>query len=256
MASPKIVIATMLWKRHDLFRAWAKCIKIACPGAEVLVAGSEGKLSRRLVERHGFHYLETPNAPLGRKANLRFKACKDLDPDFVVLCGSDDIVSPGTWEFYKVCAREGIEEVAFQDIYYLHSHSGQMGYSPGYLGHRRGEPIAPWRMLSRRVCEKLGWHGWAEGERLYLDQHIYRRLKNIPHSRARLYQREDNLFMLDIKSQVNLSPWSKQWPRTGITRALLAQHLPQSMITQLDKLRGPITNTAYLGVSYLRPRPG
>jgi hypothetical protein len=60
----KLVVATLLWRRFDVFDVWAEALKDAAKGldatVEALVAGSEGAASRALVEGHGFHYIETP----------------------------------------------------------------------------------------------------------------------------------------------------------------------------------------------------
>jgi hypothetical protein len=253
MAPPKIVIATLLWKRHELFRVWAEALLDAVTEPfDVLVAGSEGDESRALVEGYGFHYLETPNAPIGAKANARFAACEALDPDFVILCGSDDIVSAKTFAYYRAAADIAIEEVTINDIYYLNAHTGEMAYSPGYVDHRRGEPIAPWRMISRRLCEALGWHGWDPGEKLFLDSHIYRRLKAIGHVEHRIRLHQQGLFVCDVKSEVNMTPWimRKNWER--IDRTILHEALSERIVDLLDGLRGPIRDRTFLGVDYLR----
>lgn len=257
MARAKIVVATLLWKRHEIFRVWSEALREATHDlldVEVLVAGSEGEQSRELVESFGFHYLETPNAPIGRKANLRLQACEALDPDYVILCGSDDIVSTKTFERYRELAEAGVDEVTIEDIYYLNSHTGEMAYSPGYVDHRRGEPVAPWRMVSRWLCDELKWKGWNEQERLFLDSHIYRRLSAIRHTEERLHLERDGLFVLDIKSQVNMTPWRMRPHYRPAPRTLLTQHLSIRLVRRLGALRGPITDTSYLGIEHLRDR--
>lgn len=236
---------------------WADALEVAVGDdyfdVEVVVAGSEGDASRELVESYeNFHYLETPNVPIGRKANLRFAACRERDPDYVILCGSDDIVSPATFERYRALAAEGLDEVTIQDIYYLNAHTGELAYSPGYVDHRKGEPIAPWRMLSRRLCDALEWRGWAEDERFFLDGHIYRRLRAIEHVERRLHLEREGLFVLDIKSQTNMTPWAMRPHWRAAPRGLLERHLSPVVVKQLDALRGPMTDTSQLGVAHLR----
>ncbi len=243
----------MMWKRFPIFRVWATALLDAADEhVEVLVAGSEGRASRDLAQEYGFHYVEVPNEPIGRKANVRFAACQELNPDYVILCGSDDIVSKTTFNYYRKLAQQGVDEVCINDIYYLNAHTGAMAYSPGYVDHRAGEPIAPWRMLSRRMCEALDWKGWHENERLFLDGHIYRRLEKIPHATHRIHVRKEGLFVCDVKSQVNMTRWHMRSHWEAIKPSMLAEYLSQKVIKALDKLKGPITDTAYLGVKHLK----
>ena len=252
MARKKIVVTTMIWKRFPIFRAWATALlDVADKSVEVLVAGSEGQASRDLAQEYGFHYVEVPNEPIGRKANMRFAACQDLDPDYVILCGSDDIVSRETFDHYRELTEQGVDEVCINDIYYLNSHTGAMAYSPGYVDHRIGEPVAPWRMLSRRMCEALAWKGWDENERLFLDGHIYRRLQEIPHEAHRIHVRKENLFVCDIKSQVNMTIWQMRPHWEAVDSSMLTEHLSPNVVKVLDNLKDPIADTKYSGRGYL-----
>ncbi len=243
----------MVWKRFELFRAWATALlDVAGPSVEVLVAGSEGDASRDLVEGLGFHYVETPNSPIGRKANLRLAACRDLAPDYVILCGSDDIVSQATFDRYRQLADQGIDEVCINDIYYLNAHTGDMAYSPGYVDGRSGQPVAPWRMLSHRMCEAIQWKGWNDEARLYLDGQIWRLLETVPHSSHRIHVKKENLFVCDVKSQVSLTPWQLRPHFSTVDPSILSAHLSPKVLEALEQLKGPITNTDYLGNEYLK----
>ncbi|KKN02931.1 hypothetical protein LCGC14_1112790 [marine sediment metagenome] len=256
MARPKvkIVVTTLMWKRPEIFRTWATALKAAAGEnmPAVLVAGSEGTTSRVLAEEYGFHYIEVPNRPIGRKANARFTACRALDPDYVIFCGSDDIVSAPTWRYYEDLAARGAEEVNIDDIYHYNSHTGELAYSPGYKDHRSAQPVAPWRMLSRKLCEALGWRGWTDDERLFLDRHFYDRLEAIPHAVHRIHVRDQGLFVCDIKSQVNMTRWRTRSHWQVLNPALLERHLTSDVLVQLAKLRGPVTDTRYLGVRHLK----
>ena len=251
----KIVVTTMMWKRPEIFRVWAEALRAAAREdmPEVLVAGSEGQRSRALAEGYGFHYIETPNRPIGRKANARFAACRDLDPDYVILCGSDDIVSQATWRYYEHKAERGrADEVNIDDIYHLNSHTGDLAYSPGYKDHRAAEPVAPWRMLNRSLCDALDWRGWPDDERLFLDGHFYARLDAIPRTVHRIHVRDQGLFVCDIKSQVNMTRWKMHPHWEVVEPELIAERLRPEIVAQLAELRGPITDTSSLGVQHLR----
>ena len=96
-AAPRVEILTCLWRRHQLadivLRHYA-AVRDALAGTLTLgitAVGSEGAQSRDLAERHGAHYVEHANSPLGAKWNVGLRAVRELQPDAVVITG------PTTW---------------------------------------------------------------------------------------------------------------------------------------------------------------
>jgi len=171
----RIAITTMLWGRHDLFRVWAIGIHRIIntfPSIDwvVTVAGSEGRESELLVRSCGFEYIETPNEPIGRKANMRLQFTKMYKPDYVLFCGSDDFFCNSAIKLYCGLIKKGYNEIAPLDIYYL-TPEKQIAYSHGYQGARKGEPVAVGRMLSSKILDKLDWRLWDDSEDMYLDGH-------------------------------------------------------------------------------------
>ena len=78
----KIAIVTAVWKRHEIFELFAKGIheleKINGVEIVTVVAGSERELSKNLVEKHNFLYIEIPNQPLAEKVNAPLLIAKDF----------------------------------------------------------------------------------------------------------------------------------------------------------------------------------
>ncbi|KKK53037.1 hypothetical protein LCGC14_3098790, partial [marine sediment metagenome] len=84
-----ILIATVMWRRPEIFEFWAQRMKLL--GCDILVVGSEGERSQQLAEKHGCIYLERPNSPLGAK----FNACVNhARCDWVALWADDDWHAP------------------------------------------------------------------------------------------------------------------------------------------------------------------
>ena len=220
----KIAVTTMIWQRHSVFKVWASHYKVLqqkFPEIELIVtvAGSEGNVSKHLVESYGFKYIECPNTPLGFKANTRLMFTSLFAPDYVILVGSDDLISEKLFGRYIDWAKEGIGEVAPMDIYYYNAATEECAYSHGYQDEkRRGEPIAAGRMLSRHVLHNLSWQLWDNGEEKMLDGHPVRRLKTFPHSIRYYYCREEDAHLLDVKSPVNMTPfkWRKNFDEVGL----------------------------------------
>jgi hypothetical protein len=246
-AGLSIVIATMIWRRHDVFMAWAagiRRLKNRFPKItiNVVVVGSEGRLSRELVEGCGFKYVESPNAPLGRKANIRLLACKEYDPDYVILTGSDNLFSDKYFLFVLLnMQKKKYDEIASLDIYYYDLLTKYSTYSNGYqgnikgIGHHRGEPIAPGRALSKEILEKLEWKLWLDSEDKYLDKWPRDAIKKHRKRHLHFSCRENGLVMCDIKGEVNMTKSIIRVNHEVVSDGYIRQEIPE--IFELEKIR-------------------
>jgi len=204
----KLAITTMMWQRPEVFHIWAENILyliITNPKYEyvVTVAGSEGEKSKKMVEDYGFKYLEFPNVPLGAKANARLQFTRQFNPDYVLFVGSDDIFTLPTFKYLLKCMEEDFDEIASLDLYYYWR--GCIIYSHGYQGKRKGEPVAPGRILKASVLNEFDWKMWEPREQDYLDGHIRDRLESMNLKRNYFRHRLNGLCMLDIKTDVNMT---------------------------------------------------
>ena len=206
----RIVFHTMIWQRHEIFKFWAKNILsliAAFPKVEILavVAGSEGRKSKKLVESYGFHYVEAPNMPLGKKANFGLLRCKDLKPDYVLFLGSDDLVSIKTFRYLLKRMKEGYDEICNMDLYLYDIASCTTIYSCGYTNKRKGEPMGVGRCLSRKILNKIKWDLWENIRNKGLDGSSWRGLEKIKHSRYTYWLKKEKLMIVDIKSQQRIT---------------------------------------------------
>lgn len=216
----RIAITTMTWKRPSVFSVWAAATRRLIrnfPNVDIIVtvAGSEGARSRERVEKFGFEYIEAPNFPIGKKANMRLKFTSTFNPDYVLLLGDDDILSDDVFQYYLDRIKDGFDEIAPLDIYYYISWLKTCAYSQGYVDHRKGEPVAVGRMLSKRVLNKAKWSLWADKESQYLDNHAIQNLKNIV-KRPHYYRlSKTGGVILDMKTAHNMTKfqWRKNYSK-------------------------------------------
>ncbi len=197
----RLVIGTMMWKRPNTFRFWAKHLQSLKSNFEIvlLAVGSEGETSRKLAQDCGVHYVEYPNN-LGAKANARCRACQLLNPDYIMFLGSDNIVCNELLEYYWLNRHNDIIEV--KDIYYFDTRSNTSVYCEGYTNHRKGEPLAPARMISRKVAELLHWSLWNDRKRAGIDSSATVKLNRFKRHQITI---KDRFLVLDIKSNQNIS---------------------------------------------------
>lgn len=186
MAVKHIVAVAPFWKRDTtaaLFMAHmaahkAEAAKVGV-GLTVVVVGSEGEDSAALAGRH--HYVESPNLPLGAKFNAGFLRARDLDPDYVMVLGSDTFFRPSVWKMARVSYMESNPDMlGYLDLYMYDLNTREAVYWAGYKGVREGEPIGPLRMLSHRLLEHLEWAPYDPTLSRNLDASMTKKLEGTP----------------------------------------------------------------------------
>lgn len=210
----KIIIMCPMWKRpiltNYIFNYYNKMKSALLPSIDLILiaVGSEGKTSREIAERNGFDYLEYPNMPLNRKFNAGVKYAKYHDPDVLFLLNSDDIISA---DYFRAIKPEAETVVGLLDIYFFDLENKNLGYWPGYLDGRKGEPIGPGRCFSRKVLEKCEWQPWPQEKKIKggLDGRCRDRLKSLGVKLKGRYMDEMGCFAMDVKTDINIWAWNR-----------------------------------------------
>lgn len=216
----RIAITTMMYKRHNIFEMFAKNFvylrdSVKPLGIELICvcAGSDGKAGELLCEKYGIHYKETPNKPLGRKANLRLAYTRTFNPEYVIFLGSDDMMSLTDLLLKIEKIREGYEFIAPMDIYFLDSNTKRALYAPGYKGRKReGENMAVGRCISSKILDNINWVMFNSKKNIGLDGSSNKILSRAGKGKAFLYwHSEGDTCIYDVKSDVGMSTFgSKQ----------------------------------------------
>lgn len=168
----KLVFVMPLWKRHTLtalvLRQWHRQIHRLRGTVHVhlVCIGSEGRTSARLLEGYGdgMSYVEAPNEPLNQKWNKGLDVARHLEPDAVLIIGSDDLVSDSLMLRYSELLSGGHDFFGLRDLYFFDPSRLKLGYWPGYGTMRQplraGEPVGAARCHSRRAMEAVHWKLW------------------------------------------------------------------------------------------------
>lgn len=147
-----------MYQRPYIFRIWAEQVRylmsyLPYHNYEVIVAGSEGNLSKKLVEEYDFTYLEVENKPIGRKHNTRLGHVNDRKADAIVFLSSDDIMSVKTFYQSIKAIEEGYDLVQAQDIYFYDKPSGRSFHFDGFSG--RDGAMAVGRVMTGETLNKI-----------------------------------------------------------------------------------------------------
>lgn len=231
----RVCILSSIWQREDLTSAFLSHLnylveKIPEFEFKCVVVGSEGERSKKVVEKFGHHYVEERNNPLSKKWNAGLRKTKEMDPDVVIVLGSDDFLSPSTIRSLCESISEGRLMSGLMDMHILDSKKEKMYHWNGYVMSnplRKWETIGMARCLSRRLLEKVDFSIWEEedidkgldglmtrklaklglipipfGEEVWLE--IEGSLYAFGHSG--MYSSEIDGFALDVKSGHNITP--------------------------------------------------
>ena len=74
------------------------------------------------------------------------------------------------------------------------------------MDHRRGEPMAVGRMVSRGLLERCNWSIWNIAEKRFLDNWAWEAMQSIPHSTKYFYLKRTDLLIVDVKTDQNMTP--------------------------------------------------
>ncbi len=204
-------MVTGVWKRPEVFKMFAKGVHHLNMDIDVIVAGSEGDKSRKMVEAEGFQYIEIPNQPLALKMNTTTLAAADLNPDYVICMGSDDILSVELLEHYKIWMDKKYDFIGCQDFYFYDLKSKKAAYWGGYRDRRRRMHTAgAGRCISKRLMDRWGWRCWKVSDSDMLDNSMQGRIRG---KQRIINLKNEGLFALDIKSPTNMTPF-KLWDNT------------------------------------------
>lgn len=207
----KIGILSAMWQRPEVFEIFATGINRLQGQFDIIpvIVGSEGEASRELCRKYQFMYLERPNNPLGRKFNEGLRVFRGTDVDYVMVMGSDDIISNNLIEAYMPYMEKRKDIIGILDIYFYDMIKKEMHYLPGYGlrkqdKHRKGEPLGLARCLSRDLIDKCHWQLWQNSVDKGLDWTMWMKLKRMRVRPVTLRLTDINALALDLKSGHNI----------------------------------------------------
>jgi len=227
----KLVVVSAIWKRHDVFKLFAKGIhllkKYSKIEIDVVISGSEGLKSKSIVEKEGFIYIEIPNDPLAEKVNAPVLYAKKLHATHILCLGSDDIISPELFDLYIKYIKEGYDYIGVTDFYFYDLINKKSSYWGGYTeSWRKGHTAGAGRILNARLLNLWDWMPWENKHNKILDTSIQEKLKRTPHSIKTFSLKENKVFALDIKSGINMTPF-KLWDNTNyIDNSIIKNKFP------------------------------
>ena len=124
--------------------------------ASIVVGSCEE--DKHAAESVGAVYVHHDNHPLGSKWQAGVDKARELDPDAILICGSDDWL---TSNWCEVCSKEiekGFDLVGKSECFMCNAFPGKsLGLIQFSYKNKEKGPIGAGRMISRRILDKLDW---------------------------------------------------------------------------------------------------
>jgi hypothetical protein len=198
----KIIVLTAVWQRHELFEIFKQ-------GFERIKKDSEHELKLVTIGSENIRFsdlhIEAPNQPLSNKWQSGINYIKDLEWDYVLILGSDDLICSNLLKTYTPAMEKGFDLIGLIDCYFLDSRNNSFNFWKGYTNHRRGESIGMARMLSRDLLMKIDWQVWSKGLKNGLDFSMMQNISKIQYSEKVFNCKKENIAAIDIKTEINVS---------------------------------------------------
>lgn len=138
----------------------------------VTIVGSERRRSEILAE--GFRYIDVPNSPLGEKYNAGAVACRDEEPDYWTIIGSDVLFLPTIWDEIYTLLSDGKPYIGVEDCFMWRPSDDKGLYFRGY--GVPGKPVGSLRCIKSSIMDGLAWRPYEGARERVLDASADRNL--------------------------------------------------------------------------------
>ena len=212
MKKPKILWYTCMQGRQEIvdimlagFNAckehWKHDIEM-----DIFITASEDEDVNFLDQRNIYHS-QKPNNPVGLKFSRGLKDALVLDWDYIMILGSDDVISPELFAYYlpeieKETPYFGTDAICIVD--YSTQRAKNFTIPPNSIAGVCG----PGRMVSRDIVNHFDGYLWSGGDK-GLDMLSNTKITSYAPLKALHLQSEDVPLMWDIKSPVNIWAYDK-----------------------------------------------
>lgn len=160
----------------------------------VVVVSDEDKAA---CDRHSVHHINMDNGSMTSKWNAGFRWMKSQKVDYVIVLGSDDIMSND----YLAKAIEKMKEqpdmVYTRSIYF---YSADKDFTGSLYRYTHGHDLGVGRCIRYNVLDEIGWTPYLRNLNFGLDGELYRRIQPCISTREEIVGA-----ITDVKTKMNMN---------------------------------------------------
>lgn len=222
----KVLCLIPLWGRSDIFELVAKSLCIQTKGLKGLDVQVLCVLSREdrqytklqmICKRHGFKYCVASNDYLGAKMNAGIAASLELDYDYLMNFGSDDLIHAKTFSIYKPYADRGVLMFGLRGIYFINTKTQKTLY----YYYKQPFAVGAGRMIHKNVVTAITDAGltlYTNEFQHGLDANSAHLIEKYSGVRCTVINNDTFPYLVDLKSDVNINSFEKLKTHCNITR--------------------------------------
>lgn len=200
----KVVLSTLMHGRHLTVD---KCIKKNREaGITDFVFSYTTEEDRRFLLPHGVRSIQAHNY-IPTKAQASIYAAYELNPDAILLMGSDDYINDKALQLI-VELLPRYDYISFYDI--LFDHNGKYYRWPGYPKGtaRHGEPTGAGKVIRRDLLDRMNWEVFTGGTDRGADFTAHTAIKRASKNRCYIGTKEGAI-LVDVKDNDSSTPLKK-----------------------------------------------
>lgn len=234
----KVGIITCIFERTDVVRIWLKCFSDLRDNLKdtveivLIVAGGPDEETRSELIDSGCIYIDHENRPLSNKFNATAQKCRDLDCDYMIVTGSDNVFNSALMITLIGCMKRGIDYTGYLDSFQYQLSTGKALYIPAYRSKQRNkEPKGAYRMLSKSLLKRLNWQPWEDGIDSSLDWSMTQKIRGIRQVKDHLLSMQSGTECgLGLKSGQDKNKFGSGGGR-GANAEMLLKKFPTELVT-------------------------
>ena len=152
----KVIAVTPFWGRENVSKIfWQNCQDINLDVVACVTRGDT--VSELLASRHALKTVYCNNL-LGKKWQSGINACRDLEFDYILIIGSDDLVSPLFFtEHMNSLMESGYDYIGTTDAVAVSLMNKLCRYWEGYQGVRQNESVGAGRLISKNALNEIDY---------------------------------------------------------------------------------------------------
>jgi len=242
----RVVAVIASYGRKNILDDAVKCI--ANQVSDVIIVGSsnavEGTMlgcqyEKEFAESHNLIYVDHKNSPLGQKWQAGLNRARELQPDAVLICGSDDLISDGWVLDYINCKYVSVKKTVLYGTreWYVYNALTDEMITCNY--RTREDVIGAGRIISKELLDLLDWQIFPTEGGIGCDLYSYNKM--IKHDIYQMTARYDKILLCVKAAWHCLDSWQQ---------LLSAQSLNISWVHEDEKQR--ILNNVFLNVDFGR----